>query len=318
MREIVIGIDIGGTNTVFALIDREGNIIAKSSFGTDGYKTFESFIEELTSNLRKLLTEQDQDINLIGIGIGAPNSNYYKGTIDNAANLKWKGVLPVVEMLKSKFDLPAFLTNDANAAAIGEMVFGAAKHMKDFIVITLGTGLGSGFMVNGKLMYGSTSFAGELGHIIIENNGRQCGCGRKGCLETYVSSPGITITVVEILKDTKVDSSLRNVPVGDINSKLIYEAAVNNDKVAIEAFDYTSRLLGKSLADTVQITSPEAIFLFGGLALAGDFIIKPTEKYMNQYLMNNFKGTVKLMRSGIEENNAAVLGTAALVWYELK
>jgi glucokinase len=325
--ETVVGIDIGGTNTVFAIIDREGKIHSKGSILTNDSVTLQDFINSLTNKIKSSLETLDlKPETVLAVGIGAPNGNYYHGTIENAVNLKWKGIIPFAELMSSKFKVqslkflntPVFLTNDAKAAAIGEMVYGAAKGMKDFIVITLGTGLGSGFVVKGELMYGSTGLAGELGHVTIEPEGRQCNCGRKGCLEKYVSATGITKTVIELLEKSKEESILRNSEPETLNSKLIYEAAIKKDKIALEAFDITGRLLGKSLANTVTITSPEAIFLTGGLAKSGDFIFKPTEKYMNEHMLLNFKGSVKLLPSGIEQSNAGVYGAAALAWHELR
>lgn len=320
--EVVIGIDIGGTNTEFGIVDKEGNILSQDSVFTNHSETIDEFLKHITDKINNSLhhhisTSSHHHIVLKAIGIGAPNANYYHGTIENAVNLKWKGILPITNLVKSYFNVPVFVTNDANAAAIGEMLYGGAKGMKDFIVITLGTGLGSGFVVNGKLMYGSTGFAGELGHVIVEPDGRLCGCGRKGCLETYVSAPGITKTVIEILSASKERSTLRNYELRTLNSKLIYEAALKKDPVALRAFDFTSRLLGISLANTVAITSPEAIFLFGGLAQAGDMLLKPAQKYMELNMLHNFSNTVKLLPSSLEQNNAAILGTAALAWHEL-
>jgi glucokinase len=228
--------------------------------------------------------------------------------------LKWKGIINFKDLFKKYFDYPVILTNDANAAAIGEMVYGAAKGMKDFVIVTLGTGVGSGFVANGELIYGNDGFAGELGHTIIFPEGRQCGCGRKGCLETYSSATGIVRTVNDMLRDSTEESLLRKYSEKEITSKIIYEAAKANDTVALEAFDFTSRVLGLALANTVAITSPEAIILFGGLSQAGDFIFKPTKMYMEYYMLNNFKNKVKLIPSALISRDAAVLGASALVW----
>ncbi|HSP88182.1 MAG TPA: ROK family protein, partial [Ignavibacteriaceae bacterium] len=236
--------------------------------------------------------------------------------IENPPNLKW-GVVNVVEIVNQYFDLPVAITNDANASAIGEMLFGAAKGMKNFIVITLGTGLGSGIVVDGKLVYGADGFAGEIGHTVFDPNGRLCGCGRKGCLETYSSSTGIRRTVMELLSNSNLDSVLRDISFDDLDSKMIYSAALAGDKIALEAFDYTAKVLGLKLADAVAHTSPEAIILFGGLALAGDLILIPTKKYMEENLFHVFKNKVKILPSGLQNCNAAVLGAGALIWDEI-
>lgn len=313
-----IGIDIGGTNTVFGIVTENGECISEDRIRTDAFDDVDEYVRVLTAGINVLLRSNagalERDGGVIGIGIGAPNGNYYKGTVENAPNLKWKGIIPLAEMIKEYFDMPVVLTNDANAAAIGEMIFGAAKGMKNFIVVTLGTGLGSGFVANGELIYGHTGFAGELGHTIIFENGRICGCGRKGCLETYTSATGIVRTVRKMLRNSEDKSILRDIDFEEITSKKIFEAANEGDKIALEAFDYTGKILALGLANAVAITSPEAIILFGGLALAGEYIFSPTKKYLEQYLLNNFKGTVKLLPSAIAGKNAAVLGAAALVF----
>ena len=314
MKEVAIGIDIGGTNTVLGIVDKDGNCLTESSIRTDYYEDIKDYINELASSIKNLITGVSDELNIIGIGIGAPNGNYFKGIVDNAPNLKWKGIINFKELFKDYFEYPVVLTNDANAAAIGEMIYGAAKGMKDFVIVTLGTGVGSGFVANGELIYGNDGFAGELGHTIIFPEGRQCGCGRRGCLETYASATGIVKTVNDMLRDSTEDSLLRHYGEHEITSKLIYEAAKSNDTVAIEAFDFTSRVLGLALANTVAITSPEAIILFGGLSLAGEFIFKPTKMYMEYYMLNNFKNKVKLIPSALIGRDAAVLGASALVW----
>lgn len=316
--EIAIGIDIGGTNTVFGVVDRNGNCISENSIRTDKFDDVKDFVKELSDGINKLLAELNNECDIKGIGIGAPNGNYYKGTIEFAPNLKWKGIISFSELFKEHFDLPVILTNDANAAAIGEMVYGAAKGMKNFLVVTLGTGLGSGFVTNGEIIHGHDGFAGELGHTIIFPKGRLCGCGRKGCLEQYASATGIVNTVLEILETTSEDSILKNYKPEEITSKLVYEAAQQGDSVAVEAFDFTGRILGLSLANIVAVTGPEAIILFGGLALAGEYIFKPTKMYMEFYLMDIYKDKVKLIPSLIVGKNAAVLGASALVWKALE
>lgn len=309
-----IGIDIGGTNTVFGIVSENGDCIAEDRIRTDAFEDADEYVRVLTAGIKVLLNKEKLEDNIIGIGIGAPNGNYYKGTVENAPNLNWKGIVPLAGMIKEFFNIPVVLTNDANAAAIGEMIFGAAKGMKDFLVVTLGTGLGSGFVANGELIYGHTGFAGELGHTIIFQNGRTCGCGRKGCLETYASATGIVKTVKKILRNSDEKSILRDIDFEELTSKKIYEAAVEGDKIALDAFDYTGKILALGLANAVAITSPEAIILFGGLAQAGDYIFNPTKKYLENYLLNNFKGTVKLLPSAISGKNAAVLGAAALIF----
>ncbi|MBN1633846.1 MAG: ROK family protein [Ignavibacteria bacterium] len=313
-----IGIDIGGTNTVFGIVSEVGECIAEDRMRTDAFDDAEEYVRVLTAGIQVLLRSNaealERDGEVIGIGIGAPNGNYYKGTVENAPNLKWKGVIPLADMIKEFFNLPVVLTNDANAAAIGEMIFGAAKGMKDFFVITLGTGLGSGFVANGKMIYGHTGFAGELGHMIIFENGRMCGCGRKGCLETYASATGIVKTVKKMLRNSNEESILRDMDFEEITSKKIYEAAKKGDKIALDAFDYTGKILALGLANAVAITSPEAIILLGGLTQSGDYIFNPAKKYFEEYLLNNFKGTVKLLPSAISGKNAAVLGAAAMVF----
>ncbi|MFN8255082.1 MAG: ROK family protein [Bacteroidales bacterium] len=314
MQEISVGIDIGGTNTIIGLVDRKGEILAETQIGTGSYISPEEYVEAIAASIKMLLGSVKVKNIIRGIGIGAPMGNYYSGCIEQAANLRWKGIIPLVEMLRKKFDTRIVLTNDANAAAMGEMIFGAAKSMKNFIVVTLGTGLGSGFVVDGKLVYGHDGFAGELGHTIYNPEGRLCGCGRKGCLETYASATGIKTTVLELLGKSGEESTLRSIPEGELNSKNIYEAALKGDKIATEAFDITARILGLKLADSVVYTSPEAIFLFGGLALSGDVLLKPTKTYMEHYMLSIFKNKVKLELSGLMGKNAAVLGAAALIW----
>ncbi|SDL46974.1 glucokinase [Catalinimonas alkaloidigena] len=319
---VTLGIDIGGTNTAFGLVDRLGNILTESTLPTKVHPTCEEYLRSLNSKIRQIYNDHEkksgQKMRLIGIGIGAPNANYYRGTIEYAPNLTWPGVVPFVEMMKGYFDVPIVLTNDANAAAVGEMVYGGAKGLKNFVVITLGTGLGSGLVVNGELVYGHDGFAGELGHITVNPDGRHCGCGRKGCLETYVSATGIKRTVYKLLADFNESSELRNVPFNDLTAYMISEAARRGDRVAIEAFEYTGRILGQKLADTVAHTSPEAIFLFGGLAQANELIFYPTQRHMEANLLNIYKNKVKILPSELMDKNAAVLGASALAWKELE
>ncbi|MEN8119263.1 MAG: ROK family protein [Bacteroidota bacterium] len=316
MKELCIGIDIGGTNTVIGVVDRDGNFSAENSISTKKYQKIDKFIEALNNCIKESLDSINTNYILKGIGIGAPNGNYYNGSIEYAPNLNWYEIIPLSDIINKQFHVPVVLTNDANAAAMGEMIYGAAKNLNDFIVITLGTGLGSGLVVDGKVVYGHDGFAGEIGHTIYDPNGRMCACGRKGCLETYASATGIKRTVIELLNNPDSKSILNKIPKNELDSKDIYEAAVKGDKIALEAFDYTARVLGLKLADSIAYTSPEAIFLFGGLALAGDYILKPTKKYMEENLLKIYKNKVKLELSGLMGKNAAILGAAALIWKE--
>ncbi len=316
MKQVVAGIDIGGTNTVFGLVDRSGKIIAESSLMTTDYPEINNFVTAVTTAINKLV-ESNSDIQLSGIGIGAPNANYHKGTIELAPNLAWKGIVPLVDYVKKKIDVPVVATNDANAAAMGEMVFGGAKNMKNFIILTLGTGLGSGIVINGEVVYGHTGFAGELGHTIIIPGGRDCGCGRQGCYETYASASGLVRTVLQMLSEMREESPLRDIQPSELTSKIIAEAAAKGDTIAVEALDYTAELLAFGIANAIGFSSPEAVFLFGGLAKAGEMLFAPVRKYVDEIVQPIFKGTVKILPSGIPESNAAVLGAAALAWNEL-
>jgi glucokinase len=317
MKAVTIGIDIGGTNTSFGIVDRAGNCLAKDRVLTTDFDRPEDCIQALHQKIEHALNHIKEPIILKGIGIGAPNGNYYNGTIEHAPNLKWKGVINLIKLFGNYFDVPVAVTNDANAAAIGEMIYGAAQGMNDFMMVTLGTGVGSGIVSNGALIYGNDGFAGELGHTIIEPDGRECGCGRKGCLETYTSATGIVRTAHMTLTKSSKQSVLRDVPFKNITSKLIAEAAQNHDPLALEIFDYTAKKLGFSLANTIALTSPETIILFGGLAQAGHLLLEPTQQYMEANLLNIFKGKVKLILSSLDGNNAAILGASALAWQEL-
>lgn len=313
MKDVVIGIDIGGTNTVIGVVDKGGNVLTCSNIKTLDYPAVDSYVVALAAEFDKLI---DKKYNLKAVGVGAPNGNYNLGTIEHAPNLGWPGVIPFTDMIAAKTDVKCVLTNDANAAALGEQLFGGAKGMKDFVVLTLGTGLGSGIVVNGDVIYGHTGFAGECGHINMEHEGRQCNCGLKGCLETYVSATGIVTTVKLMLKESADDSELRKIKPEELSSKAIAEAAGKGDKLALEAFDYTADMLARAIADIAAITSPEAVFLFGGLAKAGDLLLVPVKKYTERYLFPLLKGRVNILMSGIREDNAAVLGSAALAWTE--
>jgi len=314
MKEIVAGVDIGGTNTGFGLVDRSGNIIEEGSLSTPEYPEIEDFVKVLVSGIRKLLSRGEYK--LLGIGIGAPNANYHKGTIELAPNLAWKGIVPLAGLIRKQIDVQVIVTNDANAAAMGEMIFGGAKNMKDFIVLTLGTGLGSGIVINGQVVYGHTGFAGELGHTTVVPGGRVCGCGRKGCYETYASASGLVRTVLMLLSEMREDSVLRDLPPSELTSKKVAEAAAENDPVALKAMDYTAEKLAFGIYNAIGFSSPEAVFLFGGLANAGDMLFEPVRKYVEMNVQPIFRGTVKILPSGIAESNAAVLGAAALIWNE--
>jgi len=315
LEQLVIGIDVGGTGTKFGIVDRDGNVLFSSEISTKKHATVESFIDDLYEALSELIERSGGRGRIKGIGIGAPNGNFYTGTIEYAPNLPWKGIIPLAELLEAKFKLPVTLTNDANAAAIGEMMYGAAKGMKDFIMITLGTGVGSGIVANGQLIYGHDGFAGELGHTIVIPDGRyHKGTGKKGPLEAYASATGVRLTTLEMLEKTKEPSLLRDVPVEELDSKAVYEAAILGDKVALEVFEFTGKILGLSLANAIMFSSPEAIVLFGGLTKAGDLILKPTKKHMEENLIQVFQNKVKILVSHLKESDAAILGASALAW----
>ena len=315
MKPYVLGIDIGGTNTVFGIVDARGVVIASSSIKTLKHADFNDYLEDLYEGVMRLLVAHDAVDKIHGIGIGAPNANYYTGMVERLANIPWPTPLPLAKMVSDKFGIPVAITNDANAAAIGEMTYGAARGMKNFIMITLGTGVGSGIVINGQLVYGHDGFAGELGHFIVKrNNGRLCGCGRTGCLEAYCSATGVARTAREFLEIRTEPSLLRNIPIDAITSKDVYDAAVNGDKIAKEIFEYTGNLLGEAFADFVTFSSPEAIILFGGLSKSGDLLLRPLRESMERNMMYMFKDKVKVILSELKEADAAVLGASALGW----
>jgi glucokinase len=316
-KPYVIGIDMGGTNTVFGVVDARGNVLSKSAVKTATHSDINLYIDDLYNELIKLIDEAGGKDKIKGIGVGAPNGNYYTGRIEFAPNLPWKGQISFAELMSAKFGIPTVLTNDANAAAIGEMTYGAARGMKHFIMITLGTGVGSGIVIDGKLVYGHDGFAGELGHTTAIRNGRKCGCGKSGCLETYASATGVARTAREILELRKESSLLRNLPTDDITSKDVYDAAIDGDAIALEIFEYTGKILGESLADFVAFSAPEAIVLFGGLTKSGDLILKPIIEHMNSNVLPLWRDKVKVMFSELKEADAAILGASALAW-ELK
>lgn len=309
-----VGIDIGGTNTVFGIVDEQGHILSHDGIKTKDYPDINVYADTVAGHLRSLI-EAAGGIELInGIGVGAPNANYYTGQIEQAPNLPWKGTVPLARMLRERLILPVTLTNDANAAALGEMTYGVARGMKDFIMITLGTGVGSGIVINGRLVYGHDGFAGELGHVIVRRGGRLCGCGRRGCLETYCSATGIVRTVHEMLSSTDTPSLLRDIPLDKVTSKDIYDAAEQGDKLALEIFRFTGTVLGEAFADFIAFSSPEAIVLFGGLAKAGEYIMAPIREAMDANVMSIYKGKTRLLTSALKDSDAAVLGASALAW----
>lgn len=330
-QKYTVGVDIGGTNTVTGLVDPQGGLHGELSFKTKDYPVLDDYIERLCQDIEALRRMQGPGTEIAGIGIGAPNGNYFDGTAE-PVNLYWYArgsdglqgerisKVPFVERMKMYYPtVPVVIDNDANAAALGEMVYGGAKGMNDFIEITLGTGLGSGIVVNGQVVHGYDGTAGEVGHIIVRPGGRKCGCGRCGCLETYASATGIRRTMLEILADDMRPSLLRSVPVDEIDAKMIDDAALEGDELAQEAFERTGQVLGLALANCVAFSYPEAVFLFGGLAKAGKLIFEPTKRHMEENMLRHYKGMVKLLPSGIDGDvNAAILGSSALAWQELR
>ena len=317
-RPYVVGIDIGGTNTVFGIVDARGNIICSDSVKTQAYLSPDKYVDEVCKNLTPLIDKVGGIDKIKGIGVGAPNGNFYTGTIEFAPNLPWKGVIPLAAMFEERLSIPTALTNDANAAAVGEMTYGAARGMREFIMLTLGTGVGSGIVINGQVVYGHDGFAGELGHVCVRrHDGRPCGCGRKGCLEAYCSATGVARTARELLAARTEPSLLREIPAENITSKDVYDAAVKGDEIAKGIFEFTGTLLGEALSDFVAFSSPEAIVLFGGLAKSGSYIMNPIQKAMEENILNIYKGKTKLLVSELKDSDAAVLGASALAW-ELK
>ena len=332
MKKLAFGIDIGGINTAFGLVDESGEIYAESVISTRAYPAFNDYpryVEDLCQAMQTLAGNLEEEFELVGIGIGAPNANYYKGTIETPANL-WKftaenenkdeslRIFNFAEDVGKHFPgIPVYVTNDANAATIGEMVYGNAKGMKDFVMVTLGTGVGSGFVANGEMIYGHDGFAGEFGHVIVERGGRECGCGRKGCLEAYASAIGIKRTAFELMATMNNPSPLRDIPFNALDSAMLSQAAAKGDPIALEAFRLTGQRLGYALADAVTITSPQAIFLFGGLAKAGDLLLDHVRYYMEENMLFAFRNKVKIMPSGLQDKNAAILGASALVWQKM-
>ncbi|MGA9212120.1 ROK family protein [Kaistella sp.] len=313
-RQVALGVDIGGTNTKYGLVNHRGEILEKGNLKTDDYPEVEDFIATLYDRVSPLIMKYCDGKQFEGIGVGAPNANYYTGTIEQAPNLHWKGIVPFAKLITEKFGVPCKMTNDANAAALGEMMFGAARGMKDFIMMTLGTGVGSGIISNGQLIYGHDGFAGELGHTIVKPGGRKhWSTGSEGSLEAYASATGITITAKKMRAEFP-SSMLNDYPEEQVNSKIVYECAIKGDPIAIEVFRYTGQKLGEALANFVMFSSPEAILLFGGVIKAGDFIMKPTKLHMERNLFPIFRNKVKLVFSELDEADAAILGASALVW----
>lgn len=317
-----VGIDIGGTNSEFGIVNHRGEILVKGKISTNTHTDVDLYINELYENLMPIIEEYQKEGNILGIGVGAPNANYYKGIIEYAPNLRWEGVVPLAKLITDKFGLPCLLTNDANAAALGEMTYGAARGFKDFIMITLGTGMGSGIVCNGELVYGLDGYAGELGHTIIIRNGRKhWKTDLKGSLESYVSATGVMLTAKEMLSGSKEDSLLRKYDVNTINSRLVFECAMLGDKLAKEVYRFTGQLLGEALANFVMVTAPEAVVLFGGVIKAGDLFLDPAREHMESNLLPLYKNKVKLILSELPEADAAILGASTLVWsypYEKK
>ncbi len=320
LKPYVIGVDLGGTNTVFGIVNARGEIVAENSIKTQQYNTADEFVEAGLICLKPLLDQIGGSDQVQGMGIGAPNGNYYSGTIEFAPNLPWahSGIIPLASMFADKTGIRTKLTNDANAAAMGEMAYGAARGMKNFIVVTLGTGVGSGIVINGQLVYGCDGFAGELGHVVMDRtaNGRLCGCGRTGCLEAYCSATGVARTAREILTTTDRPSLLREKPLKDIESLDVSIAASKGDEVANEIFQFTGKMLGEACADFAAFSSPEAFIFFGGLCKAGDLIMKPIKEAYDNSVLKIFKGKAKFLVSGLMNANAAVLGASALGWEE--
>ena len=315
-KPYVIGLDLGGTNSVFGIVDRRGSIIATTSVKTQEQNDVEVYVDNCCTALKKIIEEVGGIEKIQAMGIGAPDANYYTGIIDNPANLPWNGEIPLAKMFSDRLGIPVALTNDANAAAIGEMAYGAAKGMKNFIMITLGTGVGSGIVVNGQVVYGSDGFAGELGHVIVDKSSeaRSCGCGRKGCLETYCSATGVARTAKMIVSSSERPTLLRNIPLDEITSKDVAIAAGQGDEVAKEIFEFTGKILGEACADFAAFCSPEAFIFFGGLTKAGDLLMDPIKKAYDENVLFLYKNKAQMIVSELDDAGAAVLGASALGW----
>lgn len=310
---LTVGIDIGGTNTIYGFVDEHGRVLHKDSIPTNTNISPEEFVEALAIRIQENLNKELKSWTLGGIGIGAPNGNFYTGSIEFAPNLNWEGIVPLCEYFKKYFQVPVLLTNDANAAAIGEKKYGGARQMNDFILITLGTGLGSGIVINGQLVYGHDGFAGELGHVIVQKDGRLCGCGRRGCLETYCSAPGIVRTALELVSEKNSNSRIKQYSINQLNSKILAELAAAGDHIAREAYIQTGKTLGLALANSVAFSSPEAIFLFGGPVNAGDLLFHPLREAFEANLLSIYKNKIQVLPSQLPLGDAAILGAAALI-----
>ena len=315
-KPYVIGLDMGGTNSVLGIVDQRGTIKAQTAIKTNAYPDVRDYVKAAVEALQPALEMVGGINNIKGMGIGAPNGNFYTGNIENAANLLWKGTVPIAQMFEEALGVPCRVTNDANAAAMGEMTYGVARGMKNFIMITLGTGVGSGIVVDGKIVYGSDGFAGELGHFVVDNSeeARTCGCGRKGCLETYCSATGVARTAREVLSKTDADSPLRQLNPEEITSYDVFKAAEQGDQVALDIFEFTGKMLGRSCADFATFNTPEAFVFFGGLTKAGDYLMNPLRKAYEEHVLYVFKGKTKLLISALNGSEAAVLGASALGW----
>ncbi len=317
LKPYVIGLDLGGTNSVFGIVDSRGDIKATTAIKTQAYKTVDEYVAASIEALQIIIDQVGGIDKIKAMGIGAPNANYYKGTIEFAPNIVWahEGIVPLADMFSEKLGIPVAITNDANAAAIGEMTYGVARGMKNFIVLTLGTGVGSGIVVNGHLVYGSDGFAGELGHVTMQReNGRLCGCGRKGCLEAYCSATGVARTAREYLSTTSIPSVLRDMKPEDITSLDVSIAAGKGDELALQVYQFTGNMLGEACADFATFMSPEAFIFFGGLTKAGDLIMDPIKKSYEEHVMSVFKGKAQFLISGLDGSSAAVLGASAIGW----
>lgn len=313
--QYVAGIDIGGTHTMIGIVDQRGNILGRDKLFTAAYDTFDQYIKAVTDSIKALGEKYGVSNQLRGIGVGAPCVNHITGVIEKAADMPWKSPLPLKEALEKSTRLPVSAANDANAATIGEMTYGVAKGLKNFIVLTLGTGIGSGIVCDGNLLYGSHGFAGELGHTLVRKvNGRKCGCGRNGCLETYCSAKGVVRTALEFLVKNNCDSSLRSLDAESITSKDIYEAAKKGDRLAIEVFRYTGEILGEACADFAAFSSPDAIILFGGVAKASEFFLDAMKESMSKNILHIYKNQIEIFTSQLSESDSAILGASALGW----
>ncbi len=315
-KQAIVGVDIGGTNTVLGLIDFENNYLLDKTFETNSEKGVDTYVERLHNYIKEIFAEFSGTYELRGIGLAAPNANFLTGVIENSVNLKWKNV-NLVDLLKKYFDIPIALINDANAAALGEQISGSAAGMKNFIVLTLGTGLGSGIVVDGTLIYGENGLAGELGHVVVKSKGRKCNCGKHGCLETYISANGIKRTVFEFLSYYNEETELKNISYNNLTSKRISELALNKDRMALKVFEFTGEILGRALSNVVAYFDPEAIILLGGLSESGDLLIKPTRFFFDRYLLNIYKGKVQILKSTLQSGRAAVLGAGNFVMKDI-